>query len=62
MTHIAEDDRAAGQCTDCGNIYTVRLSPGGDVEPIGVPAGCTECGGTEFAVLGDADGPTSSMP
>lgn len=61
MTHIAEDDRAVGRCDGCGNIYTVRLSSAGGIEPIGVPAGCTTCGGTEFTVLGrTGDRPSTS--
>lgn len=60
MTHITEGDRAAGRCDGCGNIYTVRLSPEGGVEPIGIPGGCTQCGGTEFTVLGEVDGSPSA--
>lgn len=58
MTHIAEDDRAAGQCEGCGSIYTVRIVADGGAEPIGVPAGCTECGGTEYTVLDGSDAPS----
>lgn len=52
MPHIAEDDRAAARCDDCGNIYTVNIRPDGDLEPIGVPH-CRDCGGTEFTVFGE---------
>lgn len=52
MTHIAEDERAAPRCEECGNIYTVDIRPEGEIEAIGGPH-CRDCGGSEFIVFGD---------
>lgn len=62
MPHIADDDRAAASCDNCGNIYVVRLRPEGDITPIGVPSGCGKCGGEAFSVLRPrAPDPSSSV-
>lgn len=52
MSHIADNDRAAARCDECGNIYTVTIHSGGEVVPVGVP-NCRGCGGTEFTIFGD---------
>ncbi|MDG5818158.1 hypothetical protein [Natronococcus sp. A-GB7] len=51
---MASKTRAAGTCTKCGNVFAVRQSDGGAIEPIGVRQ-CS-CGGTSFEVL--ESGPT----
>lgn len=51
MGHVSENDRTAGACDECGDVYPVHISED-NIIPIGIGE-CKDCGGTEFTLLGN---------
>lgn len=53
MASADPKDRAAVVCDNCQNIYVVRIRDDGELEPIGIPSECRDCGEAAFTVLGE---------
>lgn len=53
MASTESKDRAAVVCENCESIYVVRIGTDGELEPIGIPSECRDCGEAAFTVLGE---------
>lgn len=51
-TETGDEVALVGECTECGQVYTLQRGADGDVVPLGTDGKC-RCGNDEFEPLSD---------